>query len=61
MAICSLCGKDSFETGGWLERVNEKGVMGKWECRPSCEAELSNDNRLLGAITGRENKKENLL
>lgn len=49
---CRLCGKSAQEIQVWLERVNEVGIPGIWECRPSCEARLTQDERLLGAITG---------
>ena len=49
---CRLCGKGALEIQGWLERVNEKGVPGVWECRPACGAEISQEDALLGAIEG---------
>lgn len=49
---CRLCGKTAHEIKGYLHRVNEKGVTGIWECRPSCDAALSPDDRLLAAIEG---------
>jgi hypothetical protein len=48
--ICRKCGKNQHEIKGWLERVNELGVNGIFECRPSCEANLSPDERVVGAI-----------
>jgi len=51
---CRLCNRNMFECGGWLERVNAKGETSILECRPECLAELSEDHKLLGAITGRE-------
>lgn len=51
---CRLCGASAFTTGGWLERVNETGRPGIWECRPSCQAVASDEDALLGAIEGRE-------
>lgn len=55
---CHLCGKHANEIGGWLERVNEKGVPGIWECRPMCGADLPQAERVMGAIEGssRESK-----
>jgi hypothetical protein len=50
MAICRKCGKSALEIGGYLKRVNKKGVAGIWECFPSCDAKLSPDERLLSAI-----------
>lgn len=35
---CRLCGRHATEVEGYLERVNEKGVPGIWECRPPCGA-----------------------
>lgn len=34
--ICHMCGKTAHEIKGWLARVNEFGVTGIWECRPTC-------------------------
>lgn len=51
---CRLCGKSALEIQGWLERVNDVGIPGLWECRPSCKARLMQDECLLGAITGDE-------
>lgn len=49
---CRLCGKGPFECGGFLHRVNEKGVKGIWECRPSCSAKMTSDEALIAAIEG---------
>jgi hypothetical protein len=49
---CRLCGKNVFECGGWLERVNETGVDGIWECRPDCNTTICEDDAVLGAIEG---------
>lgn len=49
---CRKCGKSAPEIKGWLHRVNEKGVPGIWECRPSCGAKLTNEQAILGAIIG---------
>ena len=54
MASCRFCGKSPTQCKGWLERVNEKGVAGIFECRPSCDADLPPDERVLGAIEGCE-------
>lgn len=51
-ARCRLCGRTALEIGGYLHRVNEKGVKGIWECRPSCDAKLSNSEAILAAIEG---------
>lgn len=47
---CRLCGKTAQEIGGYLHRVNEKGVDGIWECRPSCDSKMDDDARLLAAL-----------
>lgn len=52
MVACRLCGKNAIQCGGWLERVNEKGVLGVWECRPACDVSLSSESKLLGSILG---------
>jgi hypothetical protein len=57
MSVCRLCGRDANACGGWLERVNEKGVPGVWECRPSCGADLSGEEKVLGAILSFDKKK----
>lgn len=49
---CRKCGKGIADIKGWLERVNEKGVPGIWECRPTCGSVLSNEDRIMGAIEG---------
>lgn len=49
---CHLCGKTAFECGGYLKRVDEKGVPGIWECYPSCDAKLSRNAALLSAVLG---------
>ena len=48
--VCRLCGKGLFEIGGYLTRVNPKGVDAIWECRPNCGAEQSQETNLLQAI-----------
>lgn len=55
---CRICGKTALEIGGYLQRVNEKGVPGIWECRPNCSADLPQDTRLLLAIEGDETPQE---
>lgn len=57
---CRLCGRTANECGGWLERVNEKGVPGVWECRPSCGKVLSREDAVLGAITAEEENPGNV-
>ena len=49
---CRRCNKTAHEIGGYLTRVNEKGVPGVWECRPTCGADLPPDTRVLLAIEG---------
>ena len=51
---CKKCGKDSYQTGGWLERINIEGKPGSWECKPSCDAKLSKENRILQALLNRK-------
>jgi len=50
MMKCRLCGKGALEIQGYLKRMNETGIEGIWECRPSCDAELSADERVVAAI-----------
>lgn len=47
---CRICNKEHWQIGGYLERVNEKGVDGIWECRPSCNADLPQETNLLMAL-----------
>jgi hypothetical protein len=37
---CRLCGKTALEIKGYLNRTNEFGVKGVWECVPSCHPGL---------------------
>lgn len=43
---CSKCDRTPHQIGGYLQRVNEKGVPGIWECRPNCSADLPAETRL---------------
>jgi hypothetical protein len=53
MISCRLCGtKGSEAKGVVLQRVNEKGVEGIWECRPICGAQMSDVDALHAAIEG---------
>lgn len=59
MIKCQKCGarlSDGSLEGTWLERVNEKGVDGIWECRPSCGSRLSQSEALIAAIEHRESE-----
>jgi hypothetical protein len=49
---CQKCGSDAAQCKGYLQRVNEKGVPGIFECRPVCGADLPQDTRVLLAIEG---------
>ena len=49
---CRLCYRDANHINGYLSRVNEKGVPGIWECRPSCDVIQSPDEALFQAING---------
>jgi hypothetical protein len=50
--VCQLCGKSAQEIGGYLARVNEKGIPGIWECRPDCNTAMEPDDRVMAAING---------
>ena len=52
--ICRKCGKGLNEIGGWLTRVNEKGIPGVWECRPRCGVYLPQETRIIQAIEGED-------
>jgi len=51
---CRLCKRGANEINGYLHRVNEKGVLGIWECRPYCLTNISNEEAVMRAITGEE-------
>lgn len=51
---CIKCGKSIFEIGGFLTRVNDKGGNGIWECAPSCDAQLTQEEAITQAINGPE-------
>lgn len=53
---CRKCGATPND-GVWLERVNEKGIPGIWECRPDCSTRLPQDELLIAAIKGEEDAK----
>lgn len=57
---CRLCGKSALQIGGYLERVNEKGVEGIWECRPICGVYLEPDERIIAAIEGEDEMAQEL-
>lgn len=53
MIQCRLCGVLGGEVKGVvLQRVNEKGVEGIWECRPICGAQMRQEDALIAAIDG---------
>lgn len=48
---CQLCGRGLYGLkGAYLARVNETGVPGIWECRPSCAADLPQETLLPMAL-----------
>lgn len=49
---CRKCGRGANEINGYLHRVNEKGVIGIWECRPYCNTNISKEDAIMRAITG---------
>lgn len=54
MIKCHICGRTAHQCSGYLQRVNETGVPGVWECRPGCEApEMDADDSVIAAIEGR--------
>ena len=56
---CRLCGRGPFAVKGWLQRMNKKGVEGIYECRPGCDARLTPDQAVLGAIEGSHKEPKN--
>lgn len=50
--------KSAQEIGGYLTRVNEKGVLGIWECRPTCDADLPFETNILMALEGEAAPKQ---
>lgn len=51
---CRLCGRGLSQIGGYLQRTNEKGVPGNWECRPTCDADLPKETSVLLAVEGED-------
>ena len=49
---CQKCEKSAHEVKCWLERVNEKGVPGIFECRPHCGAVMTPEQAILQALDG---------
>jgi hypothetical protein len=47
---CRLCGCDVHKCKGYLKRVNEKGIDGIWECRPSCTIRMTTDEALIAML-----------
>lgn len=51
---CRICHKEAYEIidkGAYLKRVNEKGVLGIWECSPNCQGtQRSMSQTLLAAL-----------
>lgn len=56
-AKCQKCGATIWD-GVYLERVNEKGIAGIYECRPACGADLPQDTLLVMAIEGDDAKEK---
>lgn len=52
MIACQKCGATPNQEGVVLERVNEKGAEGIWECSPDCETRLPQDQAVISAIEG---------
>lgn len=51
---CRLCDKSADQINGYLARVNEKGVAPIMECRPLCDATLTNDEAVVAAVLGEQ-------
>ena len=51
---CQIYHKEAYEiitNGAYLKRVNEKGVLGIWECSPNCQgSQRSMTDTLLAAL-----------
>jgi len=56
---CRLCGKNVFEIGGFLHRVNELGGEGVWECRPSCSSRMPDDDKVIAALEWKDKEESN--
>lgn len=50
MPKCRKCGKGPKEIGGYLKRVNVLGQPGQWECRPGCDIQMSDDDKVLASL-----------
>lgn len=54
---CQKCGTkfSKLKKGKYFERVNEKGVKGIWECRPSCIEHFdTQEAAILSTIKGKK-------
>ena len=49
---CRKCGRNASQIKGWLQRVNPKGEPMVAECRPACYPLITNEQAVLGAISG---------
>lgn len=55
--FCCLCKKTLDEIGGYLSRINAKGIDPVWACRPACEVVQTQEKNLLDAIQGDDPKE----
>lgn len=51
---CSICGKSPALHGVYLERTSAKGEVFEGICKPSCNADLPQETKILMAISGSE-------
>lgn len=51
MMVCRKCGADPVTQDVCLNRANELGAEGLWECAPSCGVAVTDEN-IVAAIIG---------
>ena len=49
--VCRKCGANPATQDVCLNRVNEVGTEGVWECAPACGVPITDEN-IVAAITG---------
>lgn len=55
---CRLCGKDANHIKGYLKLVSPKEQPSVWECRPSCDSQMTDNERVVLAIENQNHEQE---
>ena len=58
---CNKCGAPAWTPGKLMIRVNETGVDGIFECRPSCDHAMTKEQALLKALEENETSSDGRL